>query len=92
MPSELRLRGLLVQTQVPVPVFYRGVQLDVGYRIDLVVERSVLVDLKAVKALHPIHEAQLLSYLKLADLRLGFIINFHILHLRDGIKRMVNKL
>ena len=92
LAQELRLRGLLVQTQVPVPVFYRGVQLDVGYRIDLVVERLVLVDLKAVKALHPIHEAQLLSYLKLADLRLGFIINFHVLHLRDGIKRMVNKL
>ena len=71
---------------------YRGIRLEVGYRIDLLVERAVIVDLKAVRALHPIHEAQLLSYLKLADLRLGFLINFNVLHLRDGIKRMVNKL
>lgn len=92
LAQELRLRGLFVQIQVPVPVLYRGIRLDVGYRIDLLVERAVIVDLKAVRALHPIHEAQLLSYLKLADLRLGFLINFNVLHLRDGIKRMVNKL
>jgi GxxExxY protein len=92
LAQELRLRGLFVETQVQVPVAYKGVRLDVGYRIDLVVERSVIVDLKAVKQLHPIHEAQLLSYLKLADYRLGFLINFHVVRLRDGIKRMVNKL
>jgi len=90
--QELRLRGLFVETQVEVPVTYKGVRLDVGYRIDLVVERAVIVDLKAVKQLHPIHEAQLLSYLKLGNYRLGFLINFHVLHLRDGIKRMVNNL
>ena len=92
LTQELRLRGLFVETQVAVPVTYKGVKLDVGYRIDLVVERSVIADLKAVKQLHPIHEAQLLSYLKLADYRLGFLINFHVIHLRDGIKRMVNNL
>jgi GxxExxY protein len=92
LTQELRCRGLFVQTQVQLPIVYRGVRLDVGYRIDLVVERAVIVDLKAVKQLHPIHEAQLLSYLKLADYRLGFLINFHVVHLRDGIKRMVNNL
>jgi GxxExxY protein len=92
LAQELRLRGLFVETQVQVPITYKGVKLDVGYRIDLVVERSVIADLKAVKQLHPIHEAQLLSYLKLADYRLGFLINFHVVHLRDGIKRMVNNL
>jgi len=92
LAQELRLRGLHVETQVEVPVTYKGVRLDIGYRIDLVVERAVIVDLKAVKQLHPIPEAQLLSYLKLANYRLGFLINFHIVHLRDGIKRMVNNL
>jgi len=92
LAQELRLRDLNVETQVQVPVTYKGIKLDVGYRIDLVVERSVIVDLKAVKQLHSIHEAQLLSYLKLADYRLGFLINFDVLHLRDGIKRMVNNL
>jgi GxxExxY protein len=91
LAQELRLRGLFVETQVQVPVTYRGIRLDVGYRIDLIVERAVIVDLKAVKQLHPIHEAQLLSYLKLANHRLGFLIDFHVVHLRDGIKRMVNK-
>ena len=61
LAQELRLRGLFVQTQVQVPIVYEGVRLDVGYRIDLLVERSVIIDLKAVKQLHPIHEAQLLS-------------------------------
>lgn len=92
LAQELRSRGLFVETQVQLPVTYKGVRLDVGYRIDLLVERCVIVDLKAVRALHPIHEAQLLSYLKLANHRLGFLINFHVIHLRDGIKRMVNNL
>ena len=92
LAHELRSRGLSVQSQVQVPIVYEGVRLDVGYRIDLLVERSVIVELKTVKQLHPIHEAQLLSYLKLSNHRLGFLINFHVLHLRDGIKRMVNKL
>ncbi len=92
LAEELRSRGLFVETQVQLPVTYKGVRLDVGYRIDLLVERCVIVDLKAVRALHPIHEAQLLSYLKLANHRLGFLINFHVIHLRDGIKRMVNNL
>ena len=92
LAQELRSRGLFVETQVEVPVVYEGIRLDVGYRIDLLIERSVIVDLKAVKAIHPIHQAQLLSYLKLSNHRLGFLINFHVVHLRDGIKRMVNNL
>ena len=92
LAQELRSRGLFVQTQVAVPIVYEGHRLDVGYRIDLLIERCVIVDLKAVKQLHPIHEAQLLSYLRLSNHRLGFLINFHVIHLRDGIKRMVNRL
>jgi len=85
LAQELRLRGLFVETQVQVPITYKGVRLDAGYRIDLVVEHAVIADLKAVRQLHPIHEAQLLSYLKLANYRLGFLINVHVVHLRDGI-------
>lgn len=87
---ELRQRGLNVQTEVPVPIVYGDVRLEVGYRIDLLVEESVVVELKAVEKLLPIHEAQLLSYLKLSDNRVGLLINFHVEHLKDGIKRRVN--
>ena len=87
---ELRKRGLRVLVQHPLPVVYDGMRLDVGYRIDMLVEDAVVVDLKAVAKVLPVHEAQLLSYLKLSDRRVGLLINFHVLHLRDGIKRMVN--
>ncbi|MEI8164818.1 MAG: GxxExxY protein [Chloroflexales bacterium] len=89
---ELSSRGLTVRSQVPLPVVYRDVELEVGYRLDLLVEDAVIVELKAVAQIHPIHEAQLLSYLKLSGCKLGLLINFHVLHLKDGIKRMVNKL
>jgi GxxExxY protein len=73
-------------------VVYEGVNIDVGYRIDLLVQDLVIVELKAVDKLAPIHEAQLLTYLKLSGKRLGLLINFNVLHLKDGIKRMVNNL
>jgi len=89
---ELRKRGLKVAPQVGLPVVYEGVNIDVGYRIDLLVDDLVIVELKAVDKLAPIHEAQLLTYLKLSGKRLGLLINFNVLHLKDGIKRMVNNL
>ena len=89
---ELTSRGLRVQTQVPLPIKYRGVCVDAAYRIDLIVEDLVVIEIKAVERLLPIHEAQLLSYLKLSDTHLGLLINFHVLRLKDGYKRIVNGL
>ena len=89
MAHELRSRGPQVATQVGLPVVYEGVRLDLGYRIDLLVGDAVIVEIKAVEAIAPIHEAQLLSYLKLSGKRVGVLINFNVLHLKDGIKRMV---
>jgi GxxExxY protein len=90
LAHELRKRGLTVRAQLPVPIIYDGVQIELGYRIDLVVEDAVVVELKAVSNVLPIHEAQLLSHLKLSGHRVGLLINFHVQHLKDGIKRMVN--
>jgi GxxExxY protein len=87
---ELRKAGLRVQTQVALPVVYDGVTLDIGYRIDIVVEDLSLVEIKAVEEIARVHEAQLLSYLKLSGKSLGLIINFHVSHLKEGIKRLVH--
>jgi GxxExxY protein len=89
---ELRKRGLKVIPQVALPVVYQSVQIDVGYRIDLLVEDSVIVEVKSVEKLVPIHEAQLLTYLKLSGNKVGLLMNFNVLHMKDGIKRIVNKL
>jgi GxxExxY protein len=89
---ELASRGLNVKTQMPLPITYRGVKVDAAYRIDLVVEDLVIVEIKAVERLMPVHDAQLLSYLKLSNKRLGLLINFHVLRLKDGYKRIVNGL
>ena len=89
---ELRQLGMKVATQVSLPVAYDGIKIDVGYRVDLLVEDAVIVELKAVETLLPIHQAQLLSYLKLSGKRVGLLINFNVPHLKDGIRRMVNKL
>ena len=86
---ELEQRGLGVEKQRELPVRYRGVKLDCGYRIDLLVENSVIVELKSVDALLPIHEAQLLSYLKLSGLKVGLLINFNVEVLKTGVKRRV---
>ena len=87
---ELRKQGLKAAVQVELPIEYDGLRIDAGYRIDILVEDSIVVELKAVQALLPIHEAQLLSYLRLSHNQVGLLINFHVEHLRDGIKRMVN--
>jgi GxxExxY protein len=89
---ELAERGRKVDQQKPLPVKYKKVFLDCGYRLDLVVDDSVLVELRSVDALAPIHEAQVLTYLKLADLKLGLLINFNVKILKDGVKRLVNGL
>jgi GxxExxY protein len=89
---ELRCRGCEVSAQHPLPLVYKGIRIDVSYRIDLLVENAVVVELKAVDKMLPLHEAQLLSYLKLSNRKLGLLINFQVAHLRDGIKRMVNNL
>ena len=73
-----------------MPVVYEGQKLEVGYRIDLAVESRVVVEVQSVDAIHPIHQAQLLSYMRLSGINVGLLINFNVLHLRDGIKRMVD--
>lgn len=85
---ELEQRGLVVRRQVDLPVRYKGVMLDVGYRMDLVVADAVVVELKAVRSLEPIHTAQVLSYLRLSGLRVGLLLNFHCVTLREGIRRV----
>jgi len=92
LEHELGKRGLRVKRQVALPVVYDGVQIDLGYRLDLLVEDAVIVELKAADRIAPIHEAQLLSYLKLSGKKLGLLINFNVLHLKDGMRRMVNGL
>ncbi|MEO6053128.1 MAG: GxxExxY protein [Chthoniobacterales bacterium] len=86
---ELSKRGIGFQRQIPVPVVYGEVTLDCGYRLDLVVDESIIVELKTVETLLPIHEAQLLTYLKLTKLTLGLLINFHVPILKQGVKRIV---
>lgn len=88
--QELRNRGFRVATQVPVPVYYEGIKLELGFRIDLLVEDLVVVEIKAVDAITPLFKAQLLSYLRLANKPIGLLINFHATALRDGIVRMLN--
>jgi GxxExxY protein len=90
LAHELRNRGFAAATEVPLPVVYEGHKLEIGYRIDLVIEGRVAVEVKSVDALHPIHGAQLLSYRRLSGIGVGLLINFNVLHLRDGIKRMVD--
>jgi GxxExxY protein len=86
---ELRDRGMRVSQQLDLPVTYRGITLDCGYRIDLLVDDSVVVELKCVKAFEPVHEAQLLTYLRLSGKRVGLLLNFHTSYLKDGILRRI---
>jgi GxxExxY protein len=87
---ELAQRGFQVEQQKPLPVVYREIKLDCGYRLDLLVAEAVIVEVKAADRLMPIHQAQLLSYLKLSDCRVGLLINFNVKVLKDGIRRVVN--
>jgi len=88
---ELRQLGCKVEAQKPLPVMYKDVKLDCGYRLDLVIDDAVVVEIKAVERLMPIHDAQLLSYLRLSKKRVGLLINFHVQMLKDGLKRIVNE-
>ncbi len=87
---ELGMAGVQSAAQVGLPVVYCGVKLELGYRIDLLVEELVVVEIKSVEAIAPIHQAQILSCLKLSGKSLGLLINFNVVHLKDGIKRFVN--
>ena len=87
---ELRSQNIMAATQVALPVKYKGVSLDAGYRVDLIIEDSVIVELKSVDSLTQILVAQILAYLKLSRLRLGLLINFNVRQLKEGIKRVVN--
>jgi GxxExxY protein len=88
---ELRLLGISFQQQVPVPLEYKGELVDCAYRLDVVVEGALILEIKAVEALLPIHDAQLLTYLKLTGLSLGLLINFNVPRLATGVKRLVNQ-
>jgi GxxExxY protein len=90
LKHELVKRGLRVESQVWVPVIYDGVKIEGGYKIDLLVQAEVVVELKVVEQVLEVHKAQLLSYLKLSDKHVGLLINFNVVHLRDGIRRLVN--
>ena len=87
---EVGQRGLNVRRQVVLPLIYDGIKLDAGYRQDLLINEQVIVELKSVEKFLPIHTAQLLSYLKLSSLKLRYLLNFNVVHMRDGIKRIVN--
>lgn len=89
---ELRTRGMIVETEVLLPLKYEGIEIDAGYRIDMWVNRSVVVENKTVDGLLPIHQAQLLTYLKLTGSKLGFLLNWNVPVMKSGIKRMVNHL
>ncbi len=87
---ELERRGLLVLAQHPVPVIYDSIRIDEAFRADLIVENKVIVELKSVEAIHPVHQMQVLTYLRLSGLRLGLLINFNVPLIKSGIKRIAN--
>lgn len=91
LEHELKLRGFQVERQLELPVIYKGVRLDCGFRVDLMVVDQVVVEIKAAKEHHPRHEAQTLTYLRLSDKRVGLLLNFGVDTLKDGIKRLVNR-
>ena len=89
LAHELRKAGFQVKTQVKLPVIYDGVRVELGYRLDLLVNELVIVELKCCEKIIPLYEAQIISYLKLSGKRVGLLINFHVRHLRDGIRRFI---
>ena len=92
LTHELRKQGCDVQRQVALPVEYDGQRIDTGFRLDILVAEKVVVEVKAVERTAPIHTAQILTYLKLGGFKLGYLLNFNVVHMRDGIKRLVNDL
>lgn len=89
MAHELQIAGAVVRQQVEVPVTYQGLALDAGFRIDLLVDDCVIVELKAVERLLPVHLSQMLTYMRFSKVQLGFLLNFNVRHMKDGIKRVV---
>lgn len=89
---ELSLNQIPFVRQAQMPVVYKGIQLDCGYRIDIIVDKKVILELKSVAEIQPIHKAQLLTYLKLSGLKLGILLNFNVQLMKDGINRFVNNL
>ncbi len=89
LSHELTLRNLKFRRQVPVPVVYKGIKLECGYRMDIVVEECVVLELKSIESVAPVHEATVLTYLRLSDKRLGLLINFNVAILKDGVRRFV---
>ena len=89
LAHELNLRGVSVSRQVPLPLHYEGLRLEAGYRLDLVVADAVIVEVKAVESLSRLHEAQLITYLKLSGLRLGLLMNFNVPLFKDGVRRLI---
>ena len=92
LARELAIQGIAFEQQVELPVVYRGVPLSCGYRLDFLVEGELILELKAVEELLPIHEAQVLTYLKLSDKRIGLLINFNVALLKQGLRRIVHQL
>jgi GxxExxY protein len=90
LAQELAMRGLQVRKQVVMPIRYEGVVLDAGYRLDLLVEEAVVIEIKAAEKMLPLYSAQLLTYLKLGGYKLGLLLNFNTVHLREGIRRVAN--
>lgn len=88
--QELQLRNIKVKSQVHIPLFYKGVELNKDYRIDILAENEIIIEIKAVEVILPVHEAQVISYLKLADKKLGFLINFNVPLVKNGFKRYIN--
>jgi GxxExxY protein len=89
LAHELNKRGIRTASQLPLPVNYDGERIDLGFRVDILVENTVVVEIKAVDAITPVHQAQLITFLKLSRKHVGLLINFNVVHLRDGIRRMV---
>ena len=92
MYYELTNRGLKVKRQIGIPVFYNAIKMELGFRADLIVENKVIIELKSVESIAPVHQKQLLTYLKLSDLKLGLLINFNENLINAGIQRIVNNL
>jgi len=89
---ELKKTGLRIEKQKPLPLIYEEIKLEIGYRLDIIVENKLILEIKSVDALNEIHFAQLLTYLKLTDCKLGLLLNFNVILIKNGIKRVVNKL
>ena len=89
---EIKLAGLNINTQQPLPLIYKEVHLETGYRLDIIVEKKVILEIKTVEGFNDIHLAQVLTYLKVSNCKLGLLLNFNVLKMTDGIKRVVNNL